>query len=453
MSFVVHRVAKSAARYTDAGGREKCGYCRFFVAPRACGKVIGPVSPAGWCKYFSRQVAQQYGGGISGGGGASFDQNFLGGSLGAGAVFTRASTGMYYDSAGVLRSAAINTPRFDYDPQTLQLKGLLLEDASTNVALQSSTGVAGIWLAAGVVVAGPTATFNNAVAPDGTTTATRLVYPTVTGATATSVWYQAITLTATSYTFSVWLRGNVGGEQTYLCANLPRVSSPRVTLTTQWQRFSFTFTGTAAGWGLEIGTDLNDVTQTTTPAQTIYAWGAQVEALPYMSSHIPTTSVSVTRARDQLTYPAAALTGFTPPGGSWFAEFICQNSSPVNLRIIAPPDVSGGPSVMGTNSVMPFSISQYDGASFVVAPTTALPNTIVKGVSTWAVGQAKIGMNGGAINSTAGETTGFGQIATTGVRIMTVLSAGGPDNMSGYIRRISYWPRVLSDSEMQQVTT
>ena len=138
MNFVVHRVSKSAARYTDAGGREKCGYCRFFMAPRACGKVIGPVSPQGWCKYFSRQAVSLSGGGLAASaGGASFDQSFLGGSLGTGAVFTRASAGWYYNASGVLVQAAINAPRFDYDPVTLQPKGLLLEDQSTNVILNS----------------------------------------------------------------------------------------------------------------------------------------------------------------------------------------------------------------------------------------------------------------------------------------------------------------------------
>ena len=142
MSFVVHRVAKSAARYTDAGGREKCGYCRFFVAPRACGKVIGPVSPAGWCKYFSRQVAQQYSGaGISGGGGppgTTLDLNFMSsGNMPAGVTFTRASPASYQDASGVIQTAAVDQPRWDYAGGSL--RGLLIEEARTNLLLNSAT--------------------------------------------------------------------------------------------------------------------------------------------------------------------------------------------------------------------------------------------------------------------------------------------------------------------------
>jgi hypothetical protein len=54
-------------------------------------------------------------------------------------TFTRASTGTYIDSAGALQSAAINVPRFDYNPTTLQPLGLLIEEARTNLLLNSAT--------------------------------------------------------------------------------------------------------------------------------------------------------------------------------------------------------------------------------------------------------------------------------------------------------------------------
>lgn len=47
-------------------------------------------------------------------------------------TFTRSTTGTYTNSAGVISSAAINAPRFDYDPVTLEPKGLLIEEQRTN---------------------------------------------------------------------------------------------------------------------------------------------------------------------------------------------------------------------------------------------------------------------------------------------------------------------------------
>lgn len=53
--------------------------------------------------------------------------------------FTRASTATYFDASGTLRTSAINEPRFTYDPATLQPLGLLVEEARTNLLLNSGT--------------------------------------------------------------------------------------------------------------------------------------------------------------------------------------------------------------------------------------------------------------------------------------------------------------------------
>ena len=55
--------------------------------------------------------------------------------------FSRASVGSYIDSAGTLKIAAINTPRFDYSGGTFQ--GFLCEPSATNLVLNSETIAAG----------------------------------------------------------------------------------------------------------------------------------------------------------------------------------------------------------------------------------------------------------------------------------------------------------------------
>jgi hypothetical protein len=71
----------------------------------------------------------------------SLDLNFLTGILDSRVTFTRASAGWAFNSSGVLTSHATNTPRFDYDPTTLLIKGLLIEAAATNLFLNSAVGV------------------------------------------------------------------------------------------------------------------------------------------------------------------------------------------------------------------------------------------------------------------------------------------------------------------------
>ena len=54
-------------------------------------------------------------------------------------TFTRASTGTYVGSDGVLRSATTNEARFDHNPTTGESLGLLVEEARTNLLLNSAT--------------------------------------------------------------------------------------------------------------------------------------------------------------------------------------------------------------------------------------------------------------------------------------------------------------------------
>ena len=54
-------------------------------------------------------------------------------------TFTRASTATFIGSDGLIQTAAINTPRFEHDPVTLQCRGLLIEAGRTNLVFPSAT--------------------------------------------------------------------------------------------------------------------------------------------------------------------------------------------------------------------------------------------------------------------------------------------------------------------------
>ena len=53
--------------------------------------------------------------------------------------FTRASIANYWTVAKVMASAAINEPRFNYDPDTSEFDGIVLEQSATNLLLNSTT--------------------------------------------------------------------------------------------------------------------------------------------------------------------------------------------------------------------------------------------------------------------------------------------------------------------------
>jgi hypothetical protein len=59
------------------------------------------------------------------------------GTLDSRVTFTRSTSATYTNSSGVLTNSAVNSPRFDYNPVTLALLGLLIEEQRTNVLLNS----------------------------------------------------------------------------------------------------------------------------------------------------------------------------------------------------------------------------------------------------------------------------------------------------------------------------
>jgi hypothetical protein len=88
-------------------------------------------------------------------------------SLPSGITFTRSSVANYYNSSGVLASAAINAPRLEYNPSTLLPNGLVYENAGTNVQNYSVIQTNGNqWQCNDCSIA-----VNAIAAPDGTTSA------------------------------------------------------------------------------------------------------------------------------------------------------------------------------------------------------------------------------------------------------------------------------------------
>lgn len=52
-------------------------------------------------------------------------------------TFARSSAATVINSSGAMQSVAVDAPRFDYDPVTLQSRGLLIEESRSNVLLNS----------------------------------------------------------------------------------------------------------------------------------------------------------------------------------------------------------------------------------------------------------------------------------------------------------------------------
>ena len=228
-------------------------------------------------------------------------------------TFTRASNGTYLPTSATLATAATDVARFD-------ALGYLNEPAATNLLLRSQL-IGGASWSNNQNLATYAVTTNNAVAPDGTTTATRVVASAI-GVGGWAFTAQAVTSTAAAYSRAVWLKGAVGGETVYLMSTLGASAYTKTTcvLTTSWQRFTLNnVTETALSWYTYIGCDRRDVTQADPGAITYYVWQAGDELGAFATSDIATVAATATRAADNLTLDLTQLPGLQTAGGYSFA--------------------------------------------------------------------------------------------------------------------------------------
>jgi hypothetical protein len=258
---------------------------------------------------------------------SGFTLDFTSASLPGGVTLTRSTTGTRFNSSGVLVTEAIDTARFDYDPATLALRGLLVEASSTNL-LTNSGALSGTGWSARVA----TATVNNATSPLGTTTAT-LITATATGTSFSALLGQSSQTAAGNAVATVFVKkGNNAtcvlsisddvahsgamlfnfdtlAISTSAAGNGSVLSSLAIPINNGWYKLilACSFSGVTAGRKLGIGAQ-NSLSGTNTNGATMLAWGGQYESITSSTSYIATTAATVTRASDSAAFTIPAGT-------------------------------------------------------------------------------------------------------------------------------------------------
>jgi hypothetical protein len=241
---------------------------------------------------------------------------------------SRASTGTYFDSAGVLRTAPINQPRLNYtfDGTSWSKPGILIEPTVTNGHPRSQNFTVSPWNTEYATV-----TNNNGVAPDGTSTAATFIptavnnfHRTAIGWSSVSgysngIWTVSMFVKAYGYSFvslrfddgvtsvlgtTFNLSGTGSTSTGYYDANSAAgtpLSSSITPVGNGWYRIAMTtrvLVFSNVGLYFHVMSNATTTSFTADGSSGVYIWGAQVEQSYGATSYIPTAGTAVTRAAD-----------------------------------------------------------------------------------------------------------------------------------------------------------
>ena len=383
-------------------------------------------------------------------------------------TFTRASSGTYVGSDGVIQTAATNEPRFDHNPTTGESLGLLVEEARTNLLLRSEEFDNASW-----VKLLATASANAISAPNGTTTADKLeetsgtgehlVYQVRTGSNETvtlSVFCKQAERTRVRLGLSNFATEGTGAIYDLVSGSVVSTSASGIDYTNPsasisafgngWFRCVFTVTK-----GI-INTTNNPFVETVTgtsfsfagtAGSGIYVWGADLQAGAFPTSYIPTTSATVTRAAD-----VASITGsnfsswYNQTEGTVFAEGLTFGGSSTNCLVSIDDNTTSNRIQLRRTIVGPASSLRMvsSGGSIDANLTTGT----ALGLNKIAAGVAASNQN---LASNGILATGITSITPMPVVTQAVIGNGAAStHMNGTIRRLTYWPTRLST--IQQIT-
>ena len=384
-------------------------------------------------------------------------------------TFTRASTGTYTDESGIIRTAAANEARFDHDGDGNSL-GLLIEESRTNSLTYSEEFDNAAWTKTRTTI-----TANAATAPDGTTTADKLIRGTD---NSINVVYQTVSLAATTYTLSVFAKK---GEYNFCTLNLPNnegwnsdrwvsvnladgsyttsasapTSTSVVAYQNGWYRISITHAATATvtrGGYIEARSSAGYGNQAGDGTSGIYIWGAQIETGSFPTSYIPTSGSTVTRSAD-----VASMTGtnfsswYNQSEGTLFtdAKVLSIQSQPV---IAAFKDGLTNSNEYIATWVRNTGAVRFGGAAG--GATQWLINSGIPGINTpfktahsWAQNNIAVVVDGGNIST---DTSALISSALDRLHIGRIY--GSAQQLSGTIASLTYYPVRLPDATLQALT-
>jgi cyclophilin family peptidyl-prolyl cis-trans isomerase len=387
-------------------------------------------------------------------------------------AYTATTTQPITNYIPVLLSAADNEARFDHNPTTSESLGLLIEEQRTNLFERSEEFDNAYWTKTNTTI-----TANTIVAPDGTLTGDKLVENTVNGGHIISRAFSVSSGTTYTYSLNVKLAertncymlfGSSGfGTNVRWDFDLTAGTATSVTAGTAdaasitptgngWYRIRMTAQATAtASPTIQFGLKTTVVSYTGDGFSGIFIWGAQLEAGAFPTSYIPTVASQVTRSAD-----AASMTGtnfsswYRADEGSFFAEYKVDFVAPATsgqLVIRVSDGTLSNYIDMAKRANVDTStrvVIQTSGANVTFSNVGVFTNNVNKLANSFKVNDFSATLNSGALVKVS---AGNPPLNLSQINIGNTFD--GSPSLNGYIRKLAFYPKRLTDTQLQALTT
>lgn len=380
-------------------------------------------------------------------------------------TFSRASGATYFDSSGLLKTAAANEVRFDHE-QT-QPKGILVEEERSNFIDYSSDYTQSSWTKTNCMIGLPFIT-----GPDGLLSARQI--GATGGNSSLSYSFAGAPGFPIYYTFSFYIK-SVGASYSPFTIRLLKgtsqtlVASKNIRPTFGWTRVSITGNFSSAfGWSVDgYSTIIIGGDGSFSFSDTFYMFGAQLEIGQYPTSYIQTNGTQVTRAADSMSLNVGSwlndlegtmfidcIPAFNPVVPAPSTDFNTMRAFSIYSSLNTSEgsdstcDLIFRTSAGETSGKTGFLVRSPGVTEASLTSTTTYTTAINKLISAYKENDFAFTHNGDSVlTDTSGIVPPFLDRGTIGNSWVST------HQLNGWIRRVAYYPKRLDNQTLQTLTT
>lgn len=358
-------------------------------------------------------------------------------------------------------ASAYYGPRFEYDPVTLVPRGLLIEEARTNLTAYSQDMFNGAWTPINCTRAS-----SSVFGPDGVSTLA-LITPTSTG---NRLQYGGSATSGVTYTLSGFFQAGTAnfaglvaaisasaGAIFNLTGNGSVVSTIGTGVTATIQKVSatlfkctMTFAATATGslnygWGVSDGSTYASGIYPSAASGTIYGSFFQLEAGSFATSYLPTGASTAARSADDVSMTGTNFSSwYNQPQGTFIVGFKPDVGLVSGARILAT--TSGGVSnrvidlnYLGTNWV------NYNGTTSVAIGPASFTTALQRIAAAYQTANYGYALSGAT-------PVADGNVPVNSPTELRIGNISSGNFLNGHIASIQYYTSRLSNDQLQALT-